>query len=94
MLANPRGWKARELRAKTRDASLDRQHIREQRRRLMQGDFEPQPQAHASVDEADERNEREELIAELKAAGMFVPPKIKTETLRKKVQEVRDGNEE
>jgi hypothetical protein len=89
MLANPRGWKAREMKAKARNQSTDRQHIREQRRRLMQGDFEPQPQ-ETTEEAPDERNA---LIAELKAAGMFVPPKIKTETLRRKVQEVRDGGQ-
>lgn len=36
----------------------------------------------------------DELAAEMRAAGKFVPPKIKLEKLRNKVRELRRGKEE
>jgi len=102
---NPRGWSKRRLRARKRSArgrtSEEKAVIRDARRKAAQeaagivADYNAKPVETAEpagpASDAIGEMSRDEMIAEIRAAGKFVHPRSKDETLRDKVRGLRNG---
>jgi len=78
---------ARHEEAKARGETMAQPMDQQQLRRHSEGS---EPTVAATYPDADSMS-RQAMVDYLKAHGQFVPPKIKDETLRRKVIEVRDG---
>jgi len=100
--ANPKGWRdrRRKARARARNAKSveERAAIAATRRAFYEaearGEVVTQAPAPDPTPEAPRELTRDEMIDRLRRAGQFVHPKSKDETLRKKLEDLENGEEE